>query len=182
MSTDKKIHALTGEFFLLLAKYGKDTFISMSEKLEYEDIDSAIKSISDKLKKTQEKKTTKTQVHDIKSLKNPEGNYFLPQENAIELRMISNILSSNTFKTKKELEFFIQEQKFVGVGLINFKTKQSIIDSFINAITQLSHEKLIEINHELTLNEKYKINNDDDRSLENWSRIILSSKDKKPAD
>lgn len=177
MTTDKKIHALTGEFFLLLAKYGKDTFISMSERLEYNDIDPAIKLISEKLKKS--KKMNVVKKNSLQDNIEQMIEEKTPTSNSSEIKKIESILSNNLiFRTKKELETFIKNQTVVGVGLINFKTRKSIIDSFINIIRQVSPNKTALIYENLTSAERSKTIDNDDRSLENWSRIILNEKDK----
>lgn len=177
MTTDKKIHALTGEFFLLLAKYGKDTFISMSERLEYKDIDPAIKLVSEKLKNSKKVNIVKKSSF--------QGDIEQTMEDMTstssngEIKRIESILSNNlVFKTKRELELFINSQDFVGVGLINFKTRKSIVDSFIRVIQQISQNKIAMIYNTLISAERNITIYNDDRSLENWSRIILSDKDK----
>lgn len=183
MSTEKKTYTMAGEFFLLLAKYGKDSFIDMAERIECKEIDHAMKIMTEKLKQTKNKAGVKNHtINRIESSKAKKHDELdsLSNDKIMAINNIYYLLSSSyTFKNKKDLEAYVTRQNFVGRELLNLRTKKTIIDSFIKSITQLGIDKLAIINADLKKAQEQSIEKNDDRSLENWSNIIFKSKEGK---
>lgn len=90
----------------------------------------------------------------------------------------SKLRSRERFPTLDSMRNFMRNQKNIGIELLDLKNRNSLTRTYLQHIQNLPLEGLYKINDSITKQEHLTIDENNDRSLENWSKIILKkSKD-----
>lgn len=173
-SSEKKTFALLSEIFSLIAKYGEENFHNAISKLDDPELVNSLNQVkSSSIIKKQSVKTSK-RITNI-AVKQPDEIARLASIKSIKDRL-NNI---KVFSTSKEVREYLERQRFVSPDLINKKSRQQMISSFCKQCSLLSSETLNSVLVELERKPLHSHLNQDDRSLENWSDIILKKDMKK---
>lgn len=175
-SSEKKTFALLSEIFSLIAKYGEENFHNAISKLNDPEFVNSLNQVKSSavIKKQSIKSSSKINTTSVKQ----------PTEIS-KLELIKSIKDHfnniKVFSSAKDVREYLERQRFVSPDLINKKSRQQMISSFCKQCSLLSSETLDSILSELERKPPRSHFNKDDRSLENWSDIILM-KDKKKED
>ncbi|WP_410688198.1 hypothetical protein [Citrobacter europaeus] len=173
-SSEKKTFALLSEIFSLIAKYGEENFHNAISKLNDPELVNALNKVKsssaiiNKSIKTSDKITNR-------AVKSPDEIFKTNLVKSIK----SHLSNTKLFNTSQDVREYLERQKFVNPTLINKKSRQQMINTFCKQCDFLSIESLESILSELKNQPLHTSFHKDDRSLENWSDIILKKDNKK---
>ncbi|WP_337029276.1 hypothetical protein [Pantoea agglomerans] len=85
----------------------------------------------------------------------------------------SKLRSRDKFPTLDSMRNFMKNQSVIGIELLDLKTRHGLTRTYLEHVKSLPMERLKKINESLMNTENSSIDENNDRSLENWSKIIL---------
>lgn len=175
-SSEKKTFALLSEIFSLIAKYGEGNFHNAISKLNDPELVNALNKV---------KSSAIIKSQSIKASSNITTRAAKSPDEILKLNLIKSIKNHlgnvKLFNTSKDVREYLERQRFVNPALINKKSRPQMINTFCKQCDFLSTETLESVLNQLNNQPLHAPSHKDDRSLENWSDIILK-KDKKKDD
>ncbi|EEY8044765.1 hypothetical protein ACJQTL_001426 [Escherichia coli] len=171
-SSEKKTFTLLSEIFSLIAKYGEENFYNAISKLNDPELVKSLNQV--KSAAITRKQSVKSSKHIVSTSKKPTDMLNIDLVNNIK-NHLSNI---RVFKETKDVRSYLENQKFVNPDLLNKRSRQQMISTFCKQCSYLTTETLELVISELERKPLHGHTHKDDRSLENWSDIILKKDNK----
>lgn len=174
---EKRYYTILAEVFSLIAKYGEKDFIDSLEKLKDVSFINSLSSAADFQKK----------IEPIRERSNKKKSYSVKKDYHPKMDLIKEIKSAlsdkHYFKGISDVKLFLFNQSYINPELLDKRNRQRLVNSFCLYCESLSTDKLKTLHGEvLMLLSDAPSKSIDDRSLEDWSNIILNKHSKKEAE
>lgn len=177
VTKEKRYYTILAEIFSLIAKYGEKDFIDSLDKLK--DLN-FVNSLSDATDFQKKLGPTKGRVY--RASANSVKKDHQPKMDLI--KEIKSVLSDKHYlQGISDVKLFLFNQNYINPELLDKKNRQRLVNSFCLYCESLSIDKVKSLHGEvLMLLSDTPSKSIDDRSLEDWSNIILRKHSKKEAE